>query len=142
MTVRLEISYDATDGVTPSAVSLEWNGADEPTADDLIRIIQGVGRIAALGRSQYATTSVPPPAYTGPEVDGYRAYVALKAGQICCLRAGSETDVVPLGLGNSPTQECVGPAIEDIPAGFPLLWGAHPTDMGVKTYIWRKRVAP
>lgn len=141
MTVRLEISYDATDGSVPSNVAVEWDtDTHAPTSDAIIGIIDGVARIAERSRVSYAVLNrdEPEPATNAGTASGFRAYTDIKAGHVCCLRAGSQTDVVPIGLGDSPTREFNAVAVEDIAAGESMVFAAAPS--GDK-HVWRRAEA-
>lgn len=143
MTVTLEITYEATDGVTPSNVRVEWTGTEQaPAPDALVRIIEAVAKIAADGRVSYAIagTERTLPVRNVPieETSGFRAVRDIKAGQWATLRAGSETEVVPYALGTTPQAggQFRAPADEDIPEGSPLLYAA--ADVGAPTQtVWK-----
>jgi hypothetical protein len=135
MTVWLEIAYEATDGAVPSSVSIEWaEDTQAPDAAGLVRIVEGVAQIVDRRRVSYVTIDDSPPQPAPPT--HFRAYVPIQMGVVCCLRAGSETDVVPIGLGNSPTQEFTAVAVNNFDEGQPMVYGPAPNDL--ERYVWKK----
>jgi hypothetical protein len=154
MTVRLEITYDASDGVTPASVVAEWGEGDTPPGvDGLIRLVEGVAAVADRRSVAYATAGGPwdlsgfqaqasagrdrrEQQKTQPDANtpGFRAAVDIVAGARCWIRPGSDGEV-EMAPNRVVASEFLGLAEDDFTEGEALLWAAAPTG---KAHIWRR----
>lgn len=133
MTVRISVTYPATDGSMPENVEVEWDlpGSEIPH-DAFLRVL--IALLTAPGNRAA-------PFDSGPL--GFRAWADISVGQWAGALAPGD-DVHPLGVpGRSidgiPTDKYshLGVAVTDLKRGDTLTWGPS-EDMSVKTMTWRK----
>lgn len=132
MTVRLSITYAATDGTMPENVEVEWQDMPSPPVSDVLEVLHAMAAIADRRFVSYEPVDLAPVTH--------RALVDIDDGMACCLqndRNDITNGVVPVSMAhNGPDgQTFLGVAVGSVGAGALMQWA--PSADG-RSKVWRR----